>query len=163
MVRVTDGAMHRNGWPTRWSSRSRADPLDWDRLVDITLARGIALPVGYSLRYLADEFAVEVPSDVGRRLDVATPPRARRMFARSGRGHDATRAERRLLGTGAGTYRFWVTESAPYDRRLAASVFPGWLADHWSVRRASQLPAAALQRVVRRVGTGISTRDSYGD
>jgi hypothetical protein len=58
-------------------------------------------------------------------------------------------------------YRFWVTESAPYDRRLAASLFPEWLADHWNVPKTSQLPAAAVRRVVRRLREGpgdVSTR-----
>ena len=45
--------------------------------------------------------------------------------------------------------------------RLAASMFPGWLADHWGVPRASQLPVAALRRAARRVtanGDALSTR-----
>jgi hypothetical protein len=160
----TDAVLHsivhgsRHGWrdAPQWIADTvvitRAKPVDWDRLVDIALARGIALPVGYALRYLADTFAVAVPEAARQRLDVPTRPRSRRMFALTGRGHDATRAEHRVLGTGAATYRFWVTESAPYDRRLAAATFPGWLADHWGVPKASQLPVAALKRVARRVG-----------
>src|SRR6185436_20596613 len=111
-------------------------------------------------RYLAGTFAVAVPEVVVQRLEVPTPTRARRMFASTGRGHDATRAERRVLGAGAATYRFWVTESAPYDRRLAAAMFPGWLADHWGVPTASQLPVAALRRATRRIGgrDDVSTR-----
>jgi hypothetical protein len=128
----------------------RSHPVDWDRIADVAVARGIALPVRAALRYLADTFAVETSASAVERLDVPTPARARRMFALTGRGHDATRAERRLLGAGAATYRFWVTESAPYDRRLAVSMFPGWLADHWGVAGVSQLPVAALRRISRR-------------
>ena len=96
-----------------------------------------------------------------QRLDVPTPARraadvlADRPWARR------HRAERRILGAGAATYRFWVTESAPYDRRLAATMFPGWLADHWGVPTASQLPGAAFRRVTRHVaadGDDLSTR-----
>jgi hypothetical protein len=168
----TDAVLHsivhgaRHGWrdAPQWVADAvviaRANPVDWDRIAATALARGIALPVGAALRYLADTFAVAVPAAVGARLDVSTPARSRRMFALTGRGHDATLAERRLLGTGAGTYRFWVTESAPYDRRLAASLFPGWLADHWGVPTASQLPVAALRRATRRIGgrDDVSTR-----
>jgi len=154
---IVHGARH--GWrdAPQWVPDvvmiTRSQPeLEWDRIADIALARGIALPVSSALRYVADAFAVEVPATVLRRLDVPTPARARRMFALSGRGHEPTEAERRFLRAGAGTYRFWVTESAPYDRRLAAATFPGWLADHWGVPKASQLPVAALKRVARRVG-----------
>jgi hypothetical protein len=31
-------------------------------------------------------------------------------------------------------------------------MFPEWLADHWGVPKASQLPLAAVRRVVRRIG-----------
>ena len=161
----TDAVLHsivhgaRHGWrdAPQWVADTvviaRSNPVDWDRIADLSLARGIALPVRYALRYLDETFAVDIPVSVIQRLDVPTTPRARRMFALTGRGHDATRAERRVLGTGAATYRFWVTESAPYDRRLALSLFPGWLADHWGVPRTSQLPLAALRRTTRRLST----------
>jgi hypothetical protein len=169
----TDAVLHsivhgaRHGWrdAPQWVADAvviaRSNPVDWERIAEIALARGIALPVRYALRYIEETFGVEIPAPVLQRLDVPTPARARRMFALTGRGHDATRAERRLLGTGADTYRFWVTESAPYDRRLAVSMFPGWLADHWGVPRASQLPVAALRRAARRItadGDELSTR-----
>jgi hypothetical protein len=158
----TDAVLHsivhgaRHGWrdAPQWVADAvvitRSNPVDWDRIAAVALARGIALPVCSALRYLEAVFAVEIPGPVLRRLDVPTPARARRMFALTGSGHDATRAERRLLGTGAATYRFWVTESAPYDRRLALSSFPAWLADHWGVATVSQLPVAALRRVSTR-------------
>ena len=158
----TDAVLHsivhgaRHGWrdAPQWVADAvviaRSSPVDWHRIADVALARGIALPVLSALRYLAEVFAVEIPTSVFQRLDVPTPARARRMFALTGRGHDATRAERRLLGRGAATYRFWVTESAPYDRRLALSSFPAWLADHWGVPKVSQLPVAAFRRVSTR-------------
>jgi hypothetical protein len=167
----TDAVLHsivhgaRHGWrdAPQWVPDvvmiTRSQPeLEWDRIADIALARGIALPVSSALRYVADTFAVEVPATVLRRLDVPTPARARRMFALSGRGHEPTEAERRFLGAGAGTYRFWVTESAPYTRRLAAAELPGWLADHWGVAGPSRLPVAAVQRAARRLGRTVSTR-----
>jgi len=169
----TDAVLHsivhgaRHGWrdAPQWVADAvviaRGNAVDWDRIADLSLARGIALPMAYALRYLAETFAVAVPEAVRQRLDVPTPSRSQRMFARTGRGHDATRAERRVLGTGAATYRFWVTESAPYDRRRAAALFPGWLADHWGEPKVSQLPIAAVRRVARRVGANgndVSTR-----
>jgi hypothetical protein len=169
----TDALLHsivhgaRHGWrdAPQWVADAvviaGSNPIDWDRIADTALARGIALPVRYALRYLTDTFAIAVPGAVVERLDIPTAARSRRMFALTGRGHDATRAESRILGAGAATYRFWVTESAPYDRRLAVAMFPGWLADHWGVPGASQLPVAAFRRVTRRItadGDDLSTR-----
>ena len=166
----TDAVVHsivhgaRHGWrdAPQWVAdsvvicRAHRD-IEWDRVADIARARGIALPFRYALRYLTDMFGVDVPASTMQSLDVATSARSRRMFALSGRGHNATEAETRFLGAGAATYRYWVAESAPYDRRLAASVLPGWLADHWGVDGVAQIPVAALRRLVRKLRPGVST------
>jgi hypothetical protein len=166
---LTDAALHsivhgaRHGWrdAPQWVPdvvmMTRSGALDWDRIADVALARAIALPVSAAMRYLAGTFGVDIPATALRRLDVPTPARARRMFALSGRGHEPTAAERRLLRAGAQTYRFWVTESAPYTRRVAAAELPGWLADHWGVDGVTSLPSAAVQRAVRRMGRTVST------
>jgi hypothetical protein len=163
----TDSLLHaivhgaRHGWrdAPQWVADSvtisqSGATVDWDRIADVALACGIAMPVRHALVYLADRFTVDVPMSVTGRLDVSTSSRSRRMFASAGRGHDATPLERRLLGRSlAGTYRFWITESAPRSRRDALVAFPGWLADHWRLGHWSGIPAAAAVRAARRLST----------
>jgi hypothetical protein len=160
----TDALLHavihgaRGGWrespqwiPDAVFIERRAASIEWDRLVDIAVARELALPVRAGLEYLRAEFEVPVPLEVLEQLDVRTSARSRRLFARAGRGMTPTRVETCLLGPLAPTYRFWITESAPMDRRAAARTFPGWLADHWGVESPWSLPQATMQRVVARL------------
>lgn len=168
----TDSLLHamvhgaRNGWrdAPQWVADSvviaEANVIDWDRIVDIALARGIALPIDRALRYLADEFAVAVPAAARARLQVPTATRSRRLFARAGLSHDPTPGEKRWLGPMAETYRFWISESAPMSQRRAFEAFPAWLADQWGIDRPWQLPAAAAQRVVQRVGSRATANPS---
>jgi hypothetical protein len=168
----TDTLLHvlvhgaRNGWrdAPQWvvdavMLHRRWSPIEWDRIADLARDRGVAYPVRRGLAYLADRFDVPVPVAVLDRLNVPLRRRARRMFARTGRSHDPSPTARRWLGPLAGTYAFWVTESAPLRRLEAMRTFPGWLADHWRVDGPWQLPAAAAKRLLRRVRRrGLSTR-----
>lgn len=130
--------------------------IDWEHLVEVTLDHNLAYPMRRCLTYLIDVFGCPVPAEVVTQLAVPTASRSTRMFARSGLGLNPTEAEVRFLGPAAGSYRYWVRQSAPLTRRQAASAFPGWLADHWAVDSVYRLPTEIGRRVVRRAR--VSTR-----
>jgi hypothetical protein len=168
----TDALLHavvhgaRGGWreapqwvPDAVFIMERADSIEWDRLVDTAVSRNLALPVRTGLQYLRTRFEVAVPSTVVAQLDVPSSARSRRRFARAGRGMNPTRTETRVLGPLAPTYRFWITESAPLDRRTAVRTFPGWLADHWGAGSPWRLPQATVQRVVGRLNGSRAAAD----
>lgn len=173
----TDALLHalvhgaRHGWRVapQWIPDAvviaRAGPIDWERITSVSTTRGVALPVRHALVHLRDRFSVAVPGDVVARLDGSGSRRAQRVLVRSGQSHGPTATEKRWLGPFANTYRFWITETAPLDRRAAWRELPGWLADRHGARSAWGLPWTAARRAYRatsgrRSRAGVSTPPS---
>ncbi len=151
--------VHGAGWSTgarlRWVADAatvvaRAGPgLDWDRLVELAVARRVVLAARDTLEYLADAFEVAVPAEVLARLRRAPTTRRDQLVY-----HLLTRPRPtpgRLGGLPITVGRYLcLTVHDPVPTAVAG--MPAYLARSWDIDRPGQAPgrlAGKAARVVR--------------
>ena len=135
---------------------------DADHFLAVVGHANIAVPVAAALAYIAARF--ERPPRFGPRLNPEAPEpiaalaalarptlRQRRLYTLIAAGTEPPDWLTTLLGPLAPTYHYWATQTVTWTRGQAAREFPSWLADHWHLDDAGQLPRAFVERTRRRV------------
>jgi len=125
--------------------RDGASPIDWDRLVSQASTRRLSLPVGESLRYVAETFGAPVPADALVRLERAPVSWLERVDYRAQGARPTV-----YWAVAHDTARYFrMTRERPLARR--ATGFPRYLAGLWQLEHTWQVPVEALRRVGRRL------------
>lgn len=124
---------------------SGEDAVDWDRLTEVTQARGLVLSMRRALEFLARELDAPVPAAVLARF-AAAPTSWRERVEHT--------ALMRPPSLGRGLIRQWCEHTrryAPQPWPLRLARFPEHLRSAWGVATVADVPLTALRKIAARL------------
>jgi putative nucleotidyltransferase-like protein len=126
----------------------RGHEIDWERLLQVGIARGQALRLRHVFDYLLQLPVPDPPRDVRVRLDGAPVTRRQRLI------YALSSGSFRGLGGVQETVAEHLAATGHESLARTAATFPGRLRDRWGLEHSWQLPFAAGRRAIRLVGAG---------
>lgn len=155
---VLHACVHGMNWvkhpPLRWVAdaitvmRAVPDPIDWDRLILVSRARGVTSAVAESLEYLRKAFDAPIPTDVTDRLCASPTARADRrrylVWSTGHRGHPIRRLQHHWF-----MYSRGVGQVGPFKRM---TTIPQYLRFWAHTDRLWKIPPRLARKAFRAVG-----------